>query len=117
MESESINLNTIRTDSEHNFVKLFNEALAENDDNATINGSPFDHGDNECKYYSPEKFAQTIHPTHNSLSLFCLNCRSISANWDCIHELICNLSSHGFLFDIIGLTEVFLKFLTVCPSI
>ena len=32
MESESMNLNTIRTDSEYNFVKLFNEALAENDD-------------------------------------------------------------------------------------
>ena len=47
MESESINLNTIRTDSEHNVVKLFNEALAENDDIGTINGSPFDHGDNE----------------------------------------------------------------------
>ena len=107
MESESMNLNTIRTDSEYNFVKLFNEALAENDDIGTINGSPFDHGDNECKYYSPEHFAQNIHPTNNSLSLFCLNCRSISANWDCIHELICNLSSRGFLFDIIGLTEVF----------
>ena len=49
MESESMNLNTIRTDSEYNFVKLFNEALAENDDIGTINGSPFDHGDNECK--------------------------------------------------------------------
>ena len=102
-----MNLNTIRTDSEYNFVKLFNEALAENDDIETINGSPFDHGDNECKYYSPENFAQNIHPTNNSLSLFFLNCRSISANWDCIHELICNLSSRGFLFDIIGLTEVF----------
>ena len=65
MESESMNLNTIRTDSEYNFVKLFNEALAENDDIGTINGSPFDHGDNECKYYSPEKFAQNIHPTNN----------------------------------------------------
>ena len=43
MESESMNLNTIRTYSEYNFVKLFNEALAENDDIGTINGSPFDH--------------------------------------------------------------------------
>ena len=60
-----MNLNTIRTDSEYNFVKLFNEALAENDDIGTINGSPFDHGDNECKYYSPENFAQTIHPTNH----------------------------------------------------
>ena len=107
MESESMYLNTIRTDSEYNFVKLFNEAHAENDDIGTINGSPFDHGDNECKYYSPENVAQNIHPTNNSLSLFCLNSRSISANWDCIHELICNLSSRGFLFDIIGLIEVF----------
>ena len=90
-ESESMNLKAIRTDSEYNFVKLFNEALAENDDIGTINGSKFDHGDNEC--YSPENCAQNIHPTNNSLSLFCLNCRSISANWDCIHELICNLSS------------------------
>ena len=31
-----MNLNTIRTDSEYNFVKLFNEALAENDDIGTI---------------------------------------------------------------------------------
>ena len=100
-----MNLNTIRTESEFNLVKLFNEALAENDD--IVNGSPFDHGDNECKYYSPEKFAQTIQPTNYSLSLFCLNCRSISANWDCSHELICDLSSRGFSFDIIGLTEVF----------
>ena len=52
-----MNLNTIRTDSEYNFVKLFNEALAENDGIGTINGSPFDHGDNECKYYSPENVA------------------------------------------------------------
>ena len=98
-----------KTDSHVDFFisRLFSEALAENDDIGTINGSPFDHGDNECKYYSPEHFAQNIHPTNNSLSLFCLNCRSISANWDCIHELICNLSSRGFLFDIIGLTEVF----------
>ena len=35
-----MNLNTIRTDSEYNFVKLFNEALAENDDIGTINVSP-----------------------------------------------------------------------------
>ncbi len=40
-----MNLNTIRTESEYNLVKLFNEALAENDD--IVNGSPFDHGDNE----------------------------------------------------------------------
>ena len=31
-----MNLNTIRTDSEYKFVKLFNEALAENDDNGTM---------------------------------------------------------------------------------
>ena len=30
------------------------------DDIGTINGSPFDHGDNECKYYSPENFAQNV---------------------------------------------------------
>ena len=83
-----MNLNTIRTDRVYNFVKLFNEALSENDDIGTINGSPFDHGDNEYKYYSLEKRAKTIQPTNNSLSLCCLNCRSISANWDCFHELV-----------------------------
>ena len=48
-----MNLNTIRTDSEYNFVKLFNEALAENDDIGTINGSPFDNGDKKTKTYTP----------------------------------------------------------------
>ena len=61
-----MNLNTIRTDSEYNFVKLFNEALAENDDIGTINGSPFDHGANECKYYSPENVIHLLKDIANA---------------------------------------------------
>ena len=39
--------------------------------------------------------------------MFCVNCRSINANWDPLNELICNMSSDRFYFDFIGLTEIF----------
>ena len=68
MESESMNLNTIRTDSEYNFVKLFNEALAENDDieNSTsgiISTDVADHFGtfhivNKCKQPPVQKYSQ-----------------------------------------------------------
>ena len=39
--------------------------------------------------------------------MFCINCRSINANWGSFTELILNISSDRFHFDFIGLTEVF----------
>ena len=39
--------------------------------------------------------------------MFCINCRSINSNWDALNELIYNMSSEHFHFDIIALTEVF----------
>ena len=39
--------------------------------------------------------------------MFCVNSRSINSNWDALNELIYNMSSEHFHFDIIALTEVF----------
>ena len=39
--------------------------------------------------------------------MFCINCRSINANWEALNELIYNMSNERFHFDIIGLAEIF----------
>ncbi len=42
-----------------------------------------------------------------SLSSVHLNCRSLSANWDTFRDLLCDLHSNDFSFDVIGMSEIF----------
>ena len=53
----------------------------------------------ECsKYVKPETVP---------LSMFCVNCRSVSKCWDILQELFLIMSSNGLTLECIGLTEVF----------
>ena len=45
--------------------------------------------------------------SHSSESYFHLHCRSLSSNWENFYELLCDLHSENFSFDIIGISEVF----------
>ena len=49
----------------------------------------------------------TFHQTSTSLSLFCINCRSLNAHWDALKDLLYTMCVNNFFFDFIGLTEVF----------
>ena len=62
---------------------------------------------NECKYLAPVEFSKAFQSDNISLSMLCINCRSLEAHWDSLQELFCNLSSDGLKLDIIGLTEIF----------
>ena len=42
-----------------------------------------------------------------SLSMFCVNCRSLEAHWDTLQELFLTMSSNGLTLAFIGLTEIF----------
>ena len=59
-------------------------------------------------YYSPHDFHSSIPLNCNtkSFSIFHLNIRSLSANFDYFNQLLCDL---GFLFSIIGITETKIK--------
>ena len=65
------------------------------------------HKKNFCNYYTPNEFSQLPHYNNTLISLFCINCRSINAHWDHLQELLLNMNKTNFLFDLIGLTEIF----------
>ena len=56
---------------------------------------------------SKHSFAKTFHQTSKSLSLFCINCRSLNAHWDALTYLLYTMCVNNFLLEFIGLTEVF----------
>ena len=78
----------------------------DDDDDEEINDSPFTVINNSCDYYQSSDVKNMLIHDKNSLSLFCLNCHGLKADW----ESLCNLlgDMHGELyeqsFDIIGIT-------------
>ena len=72
-----------------------------------IEDSPFTCKQTSRNYYTPDEFAKTFHPTSKSLSLFCINCRSLNAHWDALKDLLYTMCVNNFLLEFIGLTEVF----------
>ena len=86
------------------FDQLHNAVSSINDDDHSDPLYPNDH--DYCKYYTPDEFSLNVGRDSNNLSMFCINCRSINANWGSFTELILNISSDRFHFDFIGLTEV-----------
>ena len=98
----SINLDQIQALDKFNFIKLDNDA----NQNDLINDSPF-VPNNSCDYYSPEEFGRSFQHYKKSQSFFCINCRSLNYHWDALREFLLMINSDGFLFDFIGLTEVF----------
>ena len=53
------------------------------------------------------EFSKYVKPETVSLSMFCLNCRSLEAHWDTLQKLRLTMSSNCLTIDFIGLTEVF----------
>ena len=41
------------------------------------------------------------------LSFFHLNCRGLSANWESFYNLICDLHTPSFSYDVIGISEIY----------
>ena len=106
MADDAITADRIHTLNQHeqfDFIKLYNQT----NQNDFIEDSPFIGNQTSCNYYTPEEFANTFHQTNKSLSLFCINCRSLNAHWDALKDLLYTMCVNHFLMDFIGLTEVF----------
>lgn len=83
--------------------------MYDNANDTEDNDSPFQYNVTKCSYYEPPNF-QRLSQTDgvkDQISLFHLNCRGLSANWNSFHELIYNLNSNTFSFDIIGISEIY----------
>ena len=60
-----------------------------------------------CEYYEPAEI-RTLCPADRSFtSYFHINCRSLSADWQTLTDLLSEMHTDNFSFDFIGLSEVF----------
>ncbi len=109
MQIDDDGLDQIRENNEYDLNSIYYEDCTElRDMSSTI----CENGLNDCLYYLPNDFRINVATPMNlaesiSLSTFHLNCRSINKNLDEIKNLMCDLSTDNFSFDIIGLSEIF----------
>ena len=103
-----VRLDEIEHSESYNFSKLYLQRNCEYE----YEGIPFPMANyaNNCKYVSQESFTDlyiTKKTCKHLLSAFSLNCRSLSANWDSYNELLANINSSKFAFDLLGISELF----------
>ena len=104
--TDTINISLIQTNKKFNLTTLYNET--KHTENLMYNDqSPFSLNTSECKYFTSVEFSKYVKPETVSLSMFCVNCRSLEAHWDTLQELLLTMSSNGLTLDFIGLTEIF----------
>ena len=102
-----ITLDQVEGNAQFDFKNLFDDSK---DDILTDNmDSIYYDNDYDCKYSSPDEFNKLIPNLYSKskFSVTALNCCSMSAHWDEIQELMAQLSSSEFSFDVLGLTEIF----------
>ena len=62
----------------------------------------------EREYYEPVQFQNQLgDKLQNSTNYFHINCRGLSSNWENVRDLLCDLHSDNFAFDMIGVSEVY----------
>ena len=104
--TDTINISLIQTNKTFNLTTLYNET--KHIENEMYNDqSLFSLNTSECKYFTSVEFSKYVKPETVSLSMFCVNCRSLEAHWDTLQELLLTMSSNGLTLDFIGLTENF----------
>ena len=69
--------------------------------------SPFEQFENSSKYYDPVDFNKMVKQINKPLSYFHLNTQGLENNFDEFHQLICNMHSSDFAFDVIGISALF----------
>ena len=69
--------------------------------------SPFSQCNQNCDYYEPKQFKEKCGKSNETISYFHLNIRSLSAHWENLRELLCELHGETFSFDVLGFSEVF----------
>ena len=104
--SDNISLDQLRSDGSYDLVKNLYE-----DDRGTeleSKDSHFQCGNIDCSYYDPAEFNKLTASFRDSTSFpHLINSRGLSANWASFRDLLRDLHSDQFSFDLIGISEVF----------
>ena len=102
--TDNITLDRVSTSAEFDLISMYDNANDTED-----NDSPFRYNVANSCYYEPSNFqrCRQTDAIKDQISLFHLNCRGLSANWNPFQELIYNLNSDTFSFDLIGISEIY----------
>ena len=98
----SISLHQVRTKTEYNLSELYDEYMGPDDKNCENEMSPFEYIDSNCDYYTPNQFrnmTKSLSPQGENLSAFCINCQSLTSNWDNFKRLLLSITSDTFDLD------------------
>ena len=101
---DRISLDHISTQPQYNLVDICNTDIDEDDN--TIEDSPFSMITNTCDYYEINDVNLLISQDKNALSMFSLNCQGLRSHWDAFCSLMIG-NRNSSLFDIIGITELY----------
>ena len=73
----NINIDLIPTNGNFDFTKLYTEINHYEDEM---------YHDSSLKYLTPVEFSKAFQSDNISLSMLCINCRSLEAHWDSLQE-------------------------------
>ena len=104
MVIDNITLDQVREEEQFNLRTIYEVNDIESHED---HDSPFQQCNIDCEYYEPEDLNRVLLDKPCSTSYFHLNCRSLSSNWECFHDLLCDLHNEQFSFDFIGISEIF----------
>ena len=106
----NINFEQINTSDIFDFNSVYRNNDFNEDNDMT--GHPQSFIDNICSYMAPCDVSSHVtdrkESLQNDLSFFSLNVRGLTAHWDQLNHLLCEIGgSTNFEFDLIGLSEIF----------
>ena len=101
---DNISVDRIGTSDDFDLISLYEQHI---DADVVDSDSPFQFGNSSCNYYEPNEFRNLSIDAKDPLSFFHLNCRGLSANWESFYDLICDLHTPSFSYDVIGISEIY----------
>ncbi len=95
-------LDQVSTDDAFNLARVYdlhdvNDNINSDSSNTLIT--------NSCDYHSPDHFNKFA--IDDAFASFSINIQSLTAHWDGLHDLICEMNQDINKIDVIGLTEIF----------
>ena len=93
---DNISVDRIGTSDDFDLISLYEQH---------IDADVVQFGYSSCNYYEPNEFRKLSIDAKDPLSFLHLNCRGLSAN--SFYNLICDLHTPSFSFDVIGISEIY----------
>ena len=101
--TDNVTLSKVRENESYNLAQIM-----ENSDSDFLPDDIFKLSLNPCEYHDPKDILQinSNKETRNMLSVFGLNVRGLTTNYDGFKNLLSDMTDNKFSFDFIGITEI-----------